>query len=251
METAGKQWVAKQIHSHCAISNALTLGTDYDLTSEDKRFDFAKKNDTHFMAMMGAAHKRRSASLKGLATLEETKSASLESMMANLRQHHRPDQQFNHHDNRDICMHAGSLLRPSQTCGSMVVALQKDQAPKVMMTGTSAPCLSLFKAIPTDRASAFESKEVNSSLWFLFESVHRRALLDTGFRQALCASRDVLEQQLVGVYQGSLSWEDAEQHSLDWHQGWHDEAIRKPFRYSFLSRYQQYWRRLNQRDGIL
>ena len=35
LETAGRQWVAKQIHDRAAISNCYTIGSDFDLCAKD------------------------------------------------------------------------------------------------------------------------------------------------------------------------------------------------------------------------
>ena len=56
LETAGRQWVAKQVHDRAAISNCYSIGSDFDLCSRDvaeyarnkrwlapdEKFDFAK-----------------------------------------------------------------------------------------------------------------------------------------------------------------------------------------------------------------
>jgi dipeptidase len=45
-ETAGRSWAAKRVESSWTISNALTLGRDYDLCSDDiagRRIDFARR----------------------------------------------------------------------------------------------------------------------------------------------------------------------------------------------------------------
>jgi dipeptidase len=95
-------------------------------------------------------------------------------------------------------MHAGHGDRRSQTVGSMVSELRPETAVH-WVTGSSAPCLSVFKpvilsaglpeqgAVPTDRCDA-------GARWWRHERVHRAALQDfPGWVQTFAASRDALE----------------------------------------------------------
>ncbi|MGV8228536.1 C69 family dipeptidase, partial [Pseudomonas aeruginosa] len=53
--------------------------------------------------------------------------------------HHGPrGDHFRRHNNRQVCMHAGSFWRPSQTTASLVARL-RDDGPLLAATGTSAP----------------------------------------------------------------------------------------------------------------
>ena len=151
LETAGRHWAAKRVDEYTAISNALTIETEFDAHSNgliefarqngyfhsSGDFNFAEAFDTRFMKFMGCAVQRRQLSLQQQAT------SSAVSMASGLRQHRKDD----HSSNRDVCMHASGVTRPSQTCGSMIVQLQPGQPPRIMVTGTSAPCISLFQPI--------------------------------------------------------------------------------------------------------
>ncbi|MEZ4567610.1 MAG: hypothetical protein R2860_11860 [Desulfobacterales bacterium] len=69
-----------------------------------------------------------------------------------------------------ICMHAGGLIRRSQTCGSMAAQLMRNRPPLLFFTGTSAPCMSLFKPVSFDPDIDFsvlnkDEKTVAGSLW--------------------------------------------------------------------------------------
>ena len=270
LETAGQWWAAKKVESFGAISNRLSIGCDYDLASsglEDfakkegyltgrGEFDFAKAFDTRFMAFMGKAHGRQSLSLRCLNHQATTNSASLAALAANLRSHQTDDDNFARHGNGDVCMHAGGLTRPSQTCGSMIVKLKSGQLPEVMATGTSAPCLSLFKPVDFDfshtlfwEQEAAHSAEEN--LWRQFEWVHRRALLDKTFRDELRVSRDKLENQLMSVFDDEMSMTYANDLSRIWHEQWQESARRKPPHYAMFKPYDRYWKKLNQIDKFV
>ncbi len=99
------------------------------------------------------------------------------------------------------------------------------ESPQLAVTATSAPCLGLFQ--PLDFASVAgsalitpEEAPVEDSLWWRFEAVHRRALVDSGFRQALRRSRDEVE---AALWSGAFAALD-QQYALAWHARWSGEA---------------------------
>jgi len=161
LETAGQWWAARKVGNYAAISNALSITEDYDLakpgledfarkqgyTKRFQTFSFAGAFDTRLMPYFGAAKTRQALSHQCLAPLHEQDKASLPAMIRNLRQHHQEKPHFRQHSNRDVCMHAAHFLRPSQTCNAMVAELNSNTRSQVMITGTSAPCLSLFKPV--------------------------------------------------------------------------------------------------------
>ena len=272
LETAGKHWVAKQIGDYAAISNALSIEDDFDLCSpglvewakENEYFDgkgvfnFAKAFDTRFMKQMGCARKRRAASLNSLGKIHDARTASFRSMASSLRQHANNSPEFSQHDNRDVCMHAGGLTRPSQTCGSMIVCLREGEQARIMMTGTSAPCLSLFQPVcfPLERSykqTIFmdEKCATKASFWLRFETVHRRALLDKAFRSQLLEGRDTLENKMFALMENTGSHEGGAVKAEKWHQQWRDAADNLNPTYRWYSLYDRYWKRLNKQDNII
>jgi len=287
LETAGQHWVAKKIHDYAAISNVLSIESDYDLSSKGLEdfarskgfckkhltFSFAQAFNTCFMPFMGKARARQHSSLCRLKNLHEDKTASLSAMITNLRHHrHNPgseyskssqNERFARGSNHDICMHGAGLTRPSQTCGSMVAALSSKQGvvkqaeTQIMLTGTSAPCLSLFKPVSFgfEASSSMEytsQMTEHESLWYQYEWVHRRALKDMVFYQELIASRNALESKLMAVYTEKLSLAEANKLAKEWHESWHQKAkkLKAPLHYSILNAYDRYWRKLNRLDDI-
>src|SRR6185437_9786522 len=83
---------------------------------------------------------------------------------------------------RTVCMHASDADRGGQTVNSMVSELRGGSAVH-WVTGTSAPCLSVFKPVlpgvalppqgprPTDRCDP-------ATLWWRHEQAHRGMLRD-------------------------------------------------------------------------
>jgi secernin len=104
---------------------------------------------------------------------------------------------------RTICMHAGTDKRSGQTVGSMVSELAPNACVH-WVTGTAAPCISIFKPIllnadppaigpvPTDR---FDER----TLWWRHERLHRTALAGNfaAFLRGIQPERDALEARFV------------------------------------------------------
>ena len=239
LETAGAFWAAKRVHSY-AISNALTIGADYDLSSDDLpaearrqgfwngrgEFSFARAFDTRFMPVVGGARQRRQANLNASACSAEV--VDWRDMFAALRSHGSKGDRFSRHNNRQVCMHARDILRPSQTTASMVVRLQSEKI-GIMATGTSAPCLSLFQPLSFDPASggALLSDPDQSpalSPWWRFEPIHARALVDSPFRTALRRDRDACEARLLSAMATTPNWSDLAEIGRHWLSRWQSEA---------------------------
>ena len=147
-----------------------------------------------------------------------------------LRDHGRHADDFSAHDNRQVCLHAGSLLRPSQTTASLIARLTADGGPRVVATGTSAPCLSLFQPVPMGPGLpggpvVAGGSRVGDCLWSGFEPVHQRALFDAGFREALRAGRDGLEASFFkALQQADPDWALMGRQASGWHQRWQARA---------------------------
>ncbi|MGE8362345.1 C69 family dipeptidase [Pseudomonas sp.] len=242
LETAGHLWAAKRVE-RWAISNALTLGHDFDLHSphlhdQARRlecwdgkgdFHFARAFDTRLLPWIGGAHCRQSHNQQVLdACAGHTGFATLSTM---LRDHGSCGDHFDHHNNRQVCMHAGRFWRPMQTTASLIAHLRAGD-PLLAATGTSAPCMGLFQPLSfDDEAGAALLSDplaaVEDSLWWRFEPAHRRSLVDADFRHALRASRDQLEPQLMEALDTLIpDWAHLASQAADWHRHWQREAPR-------------------------
>jgi dipeptidase len=165
---------------------------------------------------------------------------------------------------RTICMHAGHGDRRSQTVGSMVSELRPETAVH-WVTGSSAPCLSVFKpvilwaglpdqgAVPTDRYDA-------GARWWRHECVHRAALQDfQAWAQTFAASRDALEHGFRERIDAALAadrgldhlrretaacWHEADEAEARW------EANLRSAQQPTSSPYRESWNRLSQLAGM-
>ena len=137
LETAGKNWAWKR-SGRASISNRLTLGSDADAYS-GKPCNFAKKYTEIVYSTFSAAKVRRQQTQECLATAEG--SADL---MAALRRHDSGvDAPFAQGSVSSPCMHFGSLVGDHST--SSMVAELSEKRTVLWLTGSSAPCVSLYK----------------------------------------------------------------------------------------------------------
>jgi len=240
LETVAKFWVAERVRDVRAISNGLTIGKEWDMASPGlveyaiERGWCKSREDFHFARCFSdflytrfsssAARQRRTTEL-----LEAKKGhITVETMMEALRDHGsrsaanpswRPDGVAN----LTVCCHASwGPIRLSGTTGSLVSHLAPDLQTH-WLTGTSAPCTSIFKPVYLEAGlpdgstlSGATLAEVlgpeptdtydPASLWWNHEQLHRAVLKDYATRIPLYRQdRDSLEAeflaQATGMYE--------------------------------------------------
>lgn len=219
-ETAGRHWAARQVQGSYAISNAITLDGRFDRASPDlvgnalrrgwcrdaASFDFSRCYSDFLYTRFSASRARCALSTRTLDG--QAGRATPLSLMAALRQHD-PDAGAQWTPaaallGSTICMHAGpGPARGSQTTGSLVAHLHP-QHPTFFVTGTAAPCTSLFKPLwldtplPGHVGPAPTGSYDPQTLFWRHERLHRAVLQDYAARSAvLAAERDALEREFV------------------------------------------------------
>ncbi|MGB1580243.1 MAG: C69 family dipeptidase [Nevskiales bacterium] len=263
LETVQRHWVVKRVTHSAAISNCLTIGTDYDAHSpelesyaylnnmavnDQGKLDFAASFDSKLMPKLAKSYARLEASERWLE--DHSLDMTLPKLAEHLRSHAPQSPGLAHEphkgSNADICMHAAGPVRRSQTCGSMIAHLSKDRVTS-LFTGTSAPCMSIFRPADFDWAKSYSvlsdpSAPVENSLWAAYECIHHRALFDADFRSQLRQSRDQAEARLfAGLASEERKLCDADQLANQWYEGQQWVLKRKPRRMP-LSLQGLYWR---------
>ena len=234
LETADRHWAARRVTDVASISNGLTIGGEFDLASDDlipyavhrgwcrgsEDFDFARcYSDISPAPSMSFIYTRFSGCLVrqphtfGKLRAQAGK-ITVADMMAFLRSH-GPTAEGRLYapaagSNGNICMHFGDeLIRGSQTTGSLVAHLRPDGTMTCWLTGTSAPCLSLFKPFyldtPLPDLGPTPTGHYNPAAhWWQGEPLHRATLLDYAARSTSFApNRDTLEASFL-VEEASL-----------------------------------------------
>ncbi|MFW9904515.1 MAG: C69 family dipeptidase [Candidatus Thorarchaeota archaeon] len=199
LETANRFWCAEKVKDIRTISNALTIGKEFDSIHSDAinyavEKGYCNRKDFHFAkAFTAGVTDIRTWGGKGLNRYKFTTQKLLENkgsidtafMMSLLREHKIKDHKrwnpskssFN-----DICVHCRPIFVISQTTGSLVSHLHPDLQTH-WVTGTAAPCTSLFKPvfiegglpdIGPNPTNMYDSE----TMWWQHEQVHRAILED-------------------------------------------------------------------------
>jgi dipeptidase len=189
LETAGKFWATKEIKDVYSISNALSIVDDWDSASKDLvehaaergwcknkgRFSFEKCYSDRFNTYFAHGRERRAFTYQKLK--EKQGEISLEFMIEMLQSHQKEPFKPQNGSTRDVCMHYGGLTRPSQVASSQISELDVESQVH-WFTGTSNPCLSLFKPVSFEggipELGLQPTNKYNpDSYWWQFEKFHR------------------------------------------------------------------------------
>jgi secernin len=192
LETAGKYWVAKRVRDIYSISNALTINDDWDLAHDDvvrhgvekhgcgrDNFSFAKCYSDKIYTRLAHGRERREYTFKRLSGKKGD--LTVWDFIDILRSHSIKPYHPAKGSMRDICMHYGGLLRPSQTASSMIAILKGDKQLN-LLTLSSNPCLSLYKPLTLEVKIPFNFKNTTNkynpnNYWWRHEILHRKIQL--------------------------------------------------------------------------
>ena len=218
LETADKTWTCSEVERG-SISNRL---------SQDKTF--AKKNiDPLYSKFSGSADrlKQSSTCLVGAESVPD--------MFRALR-NHAPGVKnpFAEGTVNSVCMHYGGLVGDHST-SSMVVELKDDI--RVWVTGTSTPCVSLFKPYrfgDTPTAPVYAEKDPAAEAYWRSAELFRRTLLCHELPPEFYAERDALEAEFL-IHKDSKAAAEADQ---AFYAKWADAKLKKvPTSYQFRNRW--------------
>ncbi len=275
IETAGEFWVVKKVNDYYAISNGLTIGTDYD-EIHPKAESFARKNGwtkgkfhfsnafSDFLYTTFSACKTRKARADDLLR-NDRKKINITSAIAHLRDHNTID--FSPSKSllgNTICAHAGNSItrNASQTTGSMIVHLYTNKKPVVWVTATSAACISMFKpiwfgkeVIPDIGEELTESFNKNS-FWWKHEQLHREILKDYSKRITIVEKeRNDYENKLInyiyvdnnkGFEVSKIAFQDHKRLIEKWIEGVRKMKIKNNPNLI----YRNYWKKLNKKAQL-
>jgi secernin len=211
LETVGRHWVVQRAPATRAIANTYTIGHDFERCStglqkfvrgagwqNGEKFDFAAAVTDTANPGLPVARTRCTRATELLA--RDAGHLTPAHMRAILRDHGAaagPDWHPQLPTAGSICMHAADGRRGGQSVASLVSDL-RGQGAVHWVTGSSAPCTSIFKPVfledgltahgarPGDRFDA-------RTLWWRHEALHRAMLSDDVARSEFAAERDALE----------------------------------------------------------
>lgn len=215
LETAGRSHATEIVrHGGRSISNGLTIP------------GFAETHADRLRGRVAACAARRSrtqASASSAAT--QRGPGAVAAMMGALRDHGPdglPRWSLLNGALSAPCAHAGGVLTATQSTASWVADLRPGPDARHWVTGTSAPCTSIFKPVLVDEAvdlgPAPKDRFDPATLWWRHEVLHRAAMLDPQAMLArFSAERDAKEQQwLVDPPAGAAAFDEAARLERRW-----------------------------------
>jgi secernin len=191
LETAGKLWAVEKVDSGArSISNGLTIEP------------FASQHGDRLKTAVSACRARQR-----LTQRRADAATGVADLMAALADHGddraEPHYSIVNGAMAAPCMHAGGIAAGSQTTASWVAELRPGSAAH-WVTGTAAPCTSLFKPVrvdsPVDLGPAPSDHYDPATLWWRHEALHRRVLAQPDLLYpVLRAERDAIQARWVAA----------------------------------------------------
>ncbi len=183
LETAGREWIAKQINTYQGVSNCYSIGKDFDMASENiekiarerrwlspgESFDFAKAYSGHLAGQAAGAQRYRRLN-KFLAQAEKH---DFNSLAAILRDHYEGElisPRFGETCGifKTICMHAAAF-GDSETSASLLARYDEDLG-IIARYAPAQACLSayipVYMAELPEKMQMAEKKFDKNSLWW-------------------------------------------------------------------------------------
>lgn len=216
LETAGKHWAALKIDGVYSISNRLTIEKKWDLLSDDlisyavqkgwckseNDFSFSRCYSDTLYSGFSFSRYRRNRSMKLLNEMKgKIKIADFIRILRDHGEHNDPPHKGMLRSN--ICNHAGAgPVRISQTTGSIVSYLAKEKHVH-FVTGTAAPCTSIFKPLWVDTGIPEYNKTPEGTfdeevLFWKHEILHRKTISNyENLIELYNSERDKLENEFI------------------------------------------------------
>jgi dipeptidase len=217
LETAGRHWATEVVNGRGrSISNGLTIP------------GFAEKFARTAKGRVVGCELRRALTQSGAE-----RAVGPTDLFALLRSHgetRTPQWSPLHGSLRAPCVHFGGVIASSQTTGSLVVDLR--DGVRAWATGTSAPCLSVFKPVsvdqPIDVGGLGGDRVDDTVLWWRHEQLHRQMIRDySQFIGSLAPERDALERALV-LESSAVAFAKADELAASWHARWDSAVDQRP-----------------------
>ncbi|HWQ58751.1 MAG TPA: C69 family dipeptidase [Clostridia bacterium] len=200
LETAGRRWAARR-YERAAISNRLSLGAEAELRGGGSPAgeDFKAKHLEPVYSFFSGSKQRNASACAALAG-----ASGARDLMRALRAH-QPGvgNPLCQNSVGSVCMHAGGAIG-DHTTASMVAEL--GGVTKLWLTGSSTPCVSLFKPYAFgDLATppVFEAGDAAAKGYWLARERFFRSLIGKALPAEYYEERDALENGWLAEAEGA------------------------------------------------
>jgi dipeptidase len=188
LETAGEFWAVEKVKTYRAISNGLTITTQYDdihpkaiqyaqdksWIKKDEEFNFSKAFSAYWMPKLAKCQFRRN-----LVESNQKEKFSILDAFKTLRSHDSENDFLPQNGTTaSVCMHAIGLFCPQQTTASMVVEIRKQKASTIWLSGAPIPCMSIYTPIYFNSSDILERYFKEQNHWKYWNEWQRKAMHD-------------------------------------------------------------------------
>ena len=166
-------------------------------------FNFMKAYSNSLLSWASGCKIRRKTTMQG----GKQEAFSVKSAIELLSSHHLPMAKFAPHNanTSDVCMHKTGKLNPSHTVGSMIVEIRKDKPVTIWLTGTSNPCLSIYKpfffgenGVLNEVNQVPDVKFDRKTLWWISERLYRLGNLNyPNLKNIISEDQHRLQQEFI------------------------------------------------------
>ena len=222
LETAGTHWVAKLVKGYRSISNRLTIGEEFDLSSQGiedyalkngflkkgENFHFAKSFSDWFFTYFSKSAQRYA---KTCALGNNIHNFRIEDAIKILSSHYIDNNKFEPskmYNGGSVCMHSTDYTNPTQTVGSLIAEIRKEKKSTFWLSGTSNSCISVYKPFFMGGESllqnnfTYPSESFDNSFWWQAEKFHRQVMNNYNKSKAIFnKERLALQQNLINSEQ--------------------------------------------------
>jgi dipeptidase len=221
LETAGKFYAVKIVEDYAAISNRLSIGTDYSYIHPEaeiyartkgyikkgEKFDFAKAFSDQMYTFFAKGKERRSSVMDALQRLSGKITVS---DAIDILRSHSAGKRENGASVGSVCMHAGGIIG-DQTTGSYVARLTETIS-EYYITASSLPCLSMFKPFLPGVAmpSVIQNETESLRYWYQAEKLHRYLLSGQADKSAYLLDKEAFEKKYIQEFRTAKTSEEKE-----------------------------------------
>ena len=190
LETAGRNYVVKKVMDTATISNCLSIREDFDRCSPNFEGDFKEKYQNNLFTLVAGAEKRKKATFNVLVGEGEP----FNLMKKALSCHSSNKVNVNKSSTDSVCMHAGNLFG-DQTTGSYFGEINKCY----FVTGSSFPCLSIYKPLTKDAEILPEDEETALKYWLKHEKLNRHIMSGNINIKEYSQNAELLQEEFINL----------------------------------------------------
>ncbi len=185
LETMGRKYTVKEVNDSLSISNCIDTKEDY-YKADGIKGNFKAQYENKLVTYFAGSEKRKAKSFREIS--KEGEPISL--LKDALRSHYSEDIDITRASTNSVCMHAGNLFG-DQTTGSYVCEIGKTY----FVTGSSFPCISIFKPVGVNALVLSENEEEAKKYWFKRELLNRHLMCGNINKEEYIKEAKALEEK--------------------------------------------------------